>query len=220
MAVVWSDDGLSISLLFPAQGVGVPKSGDYVRLNDGPGLATDAAGNRPGPQSRFRIITGDKRTGIKTITYNEISSNPVVQSGPIFVLSRETTGTTIKEVVEKTGRMGFLLELELGDFTSGDGFTPVEPSQVRLDYNVALFSNLGTPIASETHSLPCTDLLFNGDCRMARGKIFLGWNYTSKNGQKIGTGAYVSTLQFQVKVNGKPESTGKIEEIWGILRRD
>lgn len=218
---LWSADGLSVVLTFPSDAAPAPKAGDFVRLNDGPGLAEDASGNRPGPQTRFRVITGDKRTGIRTVTYREIAPDAALLAGPVFQVSREAPGAKVEAVVEKTGRMGYLLELDLADYTVGDGFTAPPAEQVTLEYTVGLFTNHGMPVARERRTLSCTDqAVFGGDCRVNRGNLFIGWNYASKAGRKVGTGAYVATFRMQVRVQGKVEASGDMDQIWGLLRRN
>jgi fibro-slime domain-containing protein len=216
---VWAADGSAVSLTFPSSSTPEPKAGDFVRLNDGPGLAADAAGNRPGPQTRFHPITGDRRTGILTVTYREVVPDPALSAEPTFKVSLEASGADVKTVVDRTGRMGHLLQLELADYAVGDGVTVPEPSQVALNYSVALFTNLGVPVASEKRVLLCTDAVFQGDCRAHRGRVFVGWNYTSATRAKIATGAYVALFDFKVKVQGKTEASGNLKQIWGLLRK-
>jgi hypothetical protein len=212
-------DASTVSLTFASSSTPEPKAGDFVRLNDGPGLAADEAGNRPGSQTQFRRITGDKRTGIFTVTYREIPPDPALFAGPTFQPSLEASGADVKAVVEKTGRMGHLLQLDLADYAAGDGLTAPEPSQVSIDYSVALFTNLGVPVAAKKGSLLCTDAIFQGDCRAHRGRVFFGWNYTSDSRAKVATGAYVALFDFQVKVQGKTEAAGNLKQVWGLLRK-
>lgn len=220
LSTLWNPDASAVDLVFLSTSTPKPKSGDLVRLNDGPGLATDAAGNGPGAQSRFRVITGDKRTGLKTITYREIAPDAALLSGPVFNPSLEMTGTTVEEAAERTGRMGYLLVLDLADYAIGDGLTPIDPAQVSLEYEVALFTNLGVPVASEKGRVACTDLIYSGDCRSHRGHVFLGWNYTSNGGQKVGTGAYIARFKYHVRAQGKAEAPGQLTQRWGLLRRN
>jgi len=68
--------------------------------------------------------------------------------------------------------------------------------------------------------ISCQDPIFSGDCRAHRGLLFLGWNYTAKNGAKVGTGAYVVLFRYQVKVKGNVVDNGNLVQTWGILRRN
>jgi hypothetical protein len=215
----WTDGG-SVFLVFPSNSVPEPKAGDSVRVNDGPGLAADAAGNRPGPQTRFRLITGDKRIGIQTVTYREITHDPALLAGRIFQPSLEPGNAEVKEVVNRTGRMGFLLEADLADYAAGDGFTAPPFTQVILEYDLAMFTNLGVLVASEKKSLACNDEVFQGDCRTHRGRLFLGWNYASLGRQKVATGAYVAQFSFRIKTPGKVAASNNIRQVWGVLRKN
>jgi fibro-slime domain-containing protein len=216
----WDKDGIGVSLIFASNSIPEPKAGDYVRLNDGPALAADAAGNRPGSQTRFRLITGDKRTGILTVTYREIPPDPAHFAGNTFQTSLQPSGAEIKDVVNRTGLMGHLLQVDLADYAAGDGITVPEPSQVALDYTVGLFTNHGVPVAFKKGTLLCTDKdVYQGDCRAHRGRLFFGWNYTSDAHEKVATGAYVALFDFKVKVKGKSQADGSLKQIWGLLRR-
>jgi fibro-slime domain-containing protein len=218
---LWAPDGSAVALTFPSNASPAPKAGDFVRLNDVPAL-TDAGGNRPGPQSRFRIITGDKRTGIQTLNdYRVIPDEPALFPGPAVQPFLEPAGAKVKEVVERTGRLGPLLEADLADYAVGDGLTIPDPGQVSLEYDLALFTNLGVPVIVRKGSLACTDKdVFQGDCRAHRGRLFFGWNYTTESGIKVSTGAYVALFNFRIKVQGKTEAKGGIKQVWGILRRN
>jgi hypothetical protein len=218
---LWAADGSAVALTFPSDSSPEPKAGDFVRLND-LAAVTDAAGNRPGPQTRLRVITGDKRTGIQTLKdYREIPADPGIFSGPPLRISLEPPSAMVKAVVERTGRLGPLLEADLADYAAGDGLSVPEPGQVSLEYDLSLFTNLGAPVLARKGSLPCTDQeVFQGDCRAHRGRLFFGWNYLSETGNKAATGAYVAVFNFQVKVQGRTEASGGIKQVWGILRRN
>jgi fibro-slime domain-containing protein len=217
----WAADGSSVALTFPTTASPGPKAGDFVRLNDIPAV-TDAGGNRPGAQTRFRVITGDMRKGIQTLKdYREIPADPGVFAGPVLLPSRESPTAKVKDVVEKTGRLGPLLEADLADYAVGDGLAIPDPGQVSLEYDLSLFTNLGVPVAAVKGSLLCTDKdVFQGDCRTHRGRLFFGWNYKTGTGNTVSTGAYVALFNFQVKVQGKAAASGGIKEVWGILRRN
>ncbi|MBW8890173.1 MAG: fibro-slime domain-containing protein [Fibrobacteres bacterium] len=218
--VAWDSTWTAVTLVFASSVTPEPKAGDFVRLNDGPGLAADAAGNRPGPQTRFHLITGDKRGRIFTVTYREIPPDPALFSGPVFQATLEASGADVKDVVNRTGRMGFLLEADPADYAAGDGVTVPEPSQVALEYQAVLFTNLGVPVVSSgKRSLLCTDAIFQGDCRAHRGRVFIGWNYASDARAKVATGAYVAMFDYQIKVQGKSQVAGSVKQIWGLLRK-
>ena len=124
----------------------------------------------------------------------------------------------MKDVVESTGRMGHLIKTDLGGYAVQDDFNKVEPSQVSLEYQVSYFTNFGSAVTSEKRTIACTDALFKNDCLLNRGFVFVGWNYTSKSGARVATGAYIARLQYQVKVKGKVVESGGLDQVWGVLR--
>jgi fibro-slime domain-containing protein len=215
---LWAADGLSVILLFPSDALPKPKAGDSVRLNGGTGLASDALGNTPGANSRFRIISGEKRTGIQTITLHHIFPELQPTSTPTFVVTREGTGASIEEAIAKTKRIGVLVEADLADFATGDGFNPPPPSAVKLEYEWSIFTNLGVPVASEKRSLACDSDLYRNDCRANRGRIFVGWNAIAKSGEKAATGVYIMLFQYRIVSAGQVLTTNAIRQRWGLVR--
>jgi fibro-slime domain-containing protein len=216
VSAVWNAAGDAVSLAFaPTE---APRSGNLVRIMDGPGRIADAAGNGAGPNSRFRIITGVKRADIQTVTFRE--TDPTRQTADFLpvTVSLEPLSADVKEVVGRTGLMGHLLKADLGDYAVGDDFRKVDPSQVALEYEVSYFSNLAVPVASESRTISCRDALFKGDCRTARGYLFVGWNQTSGDGHKVATGAYVARMRYRIVVAGKSALAGQLDQIWGVLR--
>ncbi len=219
IAVVWSPGNGEVSLFFSSVSADAPRSGNLVRIEDGPGHITDEHGNRAGPASRFRVITGGKRSEIQAVTYKEIALGGIPAGETRVIPMLEPTNALVAEVVERTGRMGHLIKTDLGGYAVKDDFTKVEPSDVVLEYQAAYFTNFGVPVASDKRTIACTDELFHNDCLANRGFIFVGWNYTARNGDKVATGAYVARLHYQVKVAGKQVESGGLDQIWGILRR-
>lgn len=217
--ILWSSDGTEAFLLFPATAVEAPRAGNLVKINDGAGLVADALGNGAGAASRFRVILGVKRSEIQTITYKEFRPVAGLLEPPVAPSLQPITAV-VAEVVERTGRMGHLIKTDLGDFAVGDDFTKVEPSQVTLEYQAAYFTNHGLPIADGKRTLACTDIVFQGDCLKNRGFLFVGWNYSARDGRKVGTGAVVSRLRYAVRVSGKVKESGGLDQVWGVLRRE
>ncbi|MEO6094406.1 MAG: fibro-slime domain-containing protein [Fibrobacteria bacterium] len=217
----WGTDDVSTTMVFGNVTGLFPKAGDRVTMIDGFGLITDALGNRPGKQTRPRIIIGEKRKGIQTITYVEVSEDPALFAAPVFTVTLMPVGSDIHDAVKQTSRMGHLLELELGDYALGDGLNPPDPAQVRLEYETRIFTNLGDPVASIKGQVGCLDhAVYGTDCLKKRGRLFLGWNYTAKGGQRVGTGAYVVLFRYKVLVQGKVQAENQLNQTWGLLRKN
>src|SRR6185369_8272274 len=95
-----------------------------------------------------------------------------------------------------------------------------KPAQVTLEYHVSYFTNHGEPVADGKRTIACTDPIFQGDCVTHRGFLFIGWNGTAKQGQKVATGAYVARLNYAIKVAGQVKESRSLDQIWGVLRRN
>ncbi|HLP40672.1 MAG TPA: hypothetical protein VK465_04125, partial [Fibrobacteria bacterium] len=216
--VNWNSTRDTAFVIFQAGSADAPRSGNLVRIADGAGRLADAAGNGAGPNSRFRLITGLKQAAVLTETF--ITVDPAKANlvpAPILV-SLEARTQTVKQLVEKSGRLGHLVKVDLGDYAQADDFTPVDPSQVFLEYQVAYFDNHAVPVAKETRMISCQDPIFNGDCRATRGYLFVSWNFTTLKQQRVATGAYVARFRYKVTVAGKAAVSGALDQVWGVLR--
>jgi hypothetical protein len=216
-AIAWKDGNRRLDLIYARGSVPKPQPGNLVRMMDGPGRLQDAAGNKPGGNSRFRLITGEKRSEILTVSYRKI--DPGFVPGPRAVkISREPIGATVVEIANRTGTLGHLVKVDLGDYATGDDFTRIDPGMVVIRYQTRYFTNLGAFVASAQGDVSCLDALYSGDCRKHRGYLFIGWNFLSDDGQKAGTGAYVARIRYTISVAGKPVGSGALDQTWGLLR--
>jgi hypothetical protein len=217
-AAEWNAARDQVGLVFPSGSPAAPRSGYLIRILDGPGRLADAAGNAPGADSRFRLITGVKRAEIKTVTLKHVDPDAIDAISEVFTATHVPASIPVEEVVDRTGRLGHLIKVDLGDYAQADDFTAVDPAKVSLEYQVGYFTNLGIPVASQTRSISCQDGVYGGDCRAKRGYLFIGWNFTTLQRQRVATGAYVVRLQYKVRVAGTTPVSGKLDEIWGVIR--
>ncbi len=213
--------GDSIALLGYAPGqTPAPIPGDLVRIAPGPGGVADAGGNVAGANARYRAITGTTLSTLETVTLNRGVEIPeALRLAPAILPIRAELTDSARSIETRTGRMGHLIKTDLADYLIHDDFTSVDISNVRLDYDVAYFTNLGAYVNSGSGEIKCTDAIFEGDCTLHRGYVFIGWNYTSKHGERIGTGAYIARIHYQIIVNNTVMPYSRTE-IWGIVRED
>jgi len=219
-SLTWNADGTEATLIFANAATNIPHAGSLVRIEDGPGHVVDQAGNTAGPASRYRAITGPKRSVIQTVTYREIAPDQTLLNEPMVVPSLQPINSLVADVVEGTGRMGHLIKTDLGGYAVKDDFTDVDPSQVTFEYQANYFTNLGASVAKDKRTLSCLDLVYKGDCLTHRGYLFIGWNYKAENGAKVATGAYVARIRYLIKVKGQVVENGGLDQVWGILRKD
>ena len=219
-SLTWNTDQTEVTLIFINTSALIPHAGNLVRMEDGAGHISDAAGNTSGTASKFRLISGPTRNEIKTVTYRKISpTQTLLLEDPVRPLL-QPTNAVVEEVVERTGRMGHLIKTDLGSYAVNDDFSKVEPSQVTFEYQASYFTNLGVPVVEDKRKFTCQDPIYQGDCLTHRGYMFVGWNYTAKDGAKVGTGAYVARIRYQVKVAGKVKENSGLDQVWGVLRKD
>jgi fibro-slime domain-containing protein len=217
-AAAWNASRDQVDLAFPSGSAEAPRSGNLIQIRNGAGRITDAAGNAPGPNSRFRLITGVRRVEIKTVTLKHVDPDMPAANTEVFAVTHVLANVPVEEVVHGTGRLGHLIKVDLGDYAQADDFTSVDPAQVALEYQVNYFTNLGVPVASQTRVISCQDDLFGGDCRTKRGYLFIGWNFTTLKKQRASTGAYIVRLQYKIRVGAATPASGKLDQIWGVIR--
>lgn len=214
----WKDDRSEVTLIYDNSKPESPRAGNLVRIEDSKAGIVDERGNTSGPQPRFRVITGDNRAQIKTVTLKEL--DPVGLPGKAVETSSQPNTAKVETVVETTKRLGHLLKVDLGSFAVGDDFNPVPLSQVVLEWQVHYFTNHGEPVNDAKGAVACDDKdMYGGDCTSNRRFVFVGWNGATKAGNKVGTGAYVARFSYVIKVAGKVMDRGGLDQIWGITRK-
>jgi hypothetical protein len=197
----------------------LPAVGDSVRLM--PGAIRDLNANVPHVNNPWVRIIGGQRLlvdvpGVVTLT-QEVAEETAVWEGGVnmFAIPPEMF---LKDAVEQTGLPGQLLNYDLQELglTASDT-VPID--SIRIEWNVSYFSNLGQFVNTAKGSVACSDTaVFNGDCRTNPAKVFLAWNARSEKGRLVGTGAYVSKLEWRVKAGR--ETVGKRDDTFtmGVKR--
>ena len=197
----------------------LPAVGDSVRLM--PGAIRDLNGNVPHVNNPWVRIIGGQRLlvdvpGVVTLS-QEVAEATAAWEGGVntFAIPPEMS---LKDAVEQTGLPGQLLNYDMQELglTASDS-VPID--SIRIEWEVSYFSNLGQFVNTAKGTVACSDAaVFNGDCRSNPAKVFLAWNARSDKGRLVGTGAYVSKLEWRVKAGG--ETVGKREDTFtmGVRR--
>jgi fibro-slime domain-containing protein len=197
----------------------VPSPGYLVSVAPGTGGIVDVAGNGTA-NSHFRVITGVKVSELVTLTFKKATWNEAMTKGlgitPVWADRKES----IDSVSKRTGGMGHLIKTDLADYALSDDFIKVSPSDIHLVYDVAYFTKQGGSVNSAKGEVGCLDPIFLNDCTKHRGYVFLNWNLTSHDGARVGTGAYVARIRYQILVSGKKVAENSRQEIWGLLRNN
>ena len=177
----------------------LPAVGDSVRLM--PGVLRDLSGNAPHLENPWVRIIGGQRLlvdvpGLVTLTEERALETLAWEEGvkPL----RMDTEMSLKDAIEQTGLPGQMLNYNMQELALTAGDT-VSVDSIRIVWNVSYFSSLGQFVNHADGTVACTDpAIFNGDCRTNPAKIFLAWNARSDKGRLVGTGAYISKLEWKV----------------------
>jgi hypothetical protein len=205
----------------PTAGNRSPKPGNRVRIEAGAGGIADAAGNGATTPSRYRTIEGTKYVGLSSAAFLRGDKSRTLVFEPAVTVSRVDAGADIKVVSADKGRLGHLIEIDLGDYVIKDDFTEVKPADVYLKWEVAYYDNLGNFVNRAQGEVRCTDpAVFGGDCTApaSRGNLFIGWNLYTSNGSLAGTGAYISRIKYVAFAGTKEIGKAARDERWGFLR--
>jgi fibro-slime domain-containing protein len=190
----------------------LPAVGDSVRLM--PGVIRDLNGNVPHIANPWVRIIGGQRLlvdvpGLVTLTEERAIETAQWESSvtPMAIPPEQS----LKDAIEQTGLPGQMLNYDLQELglTASD---TVSIDSIRIVWNVSYFSTLGQFVNKAKGSIACSDpVIFNGDCRTNPAKVFLAWNGRSDKGRLVGTGAYISKLDWKVmaghKAVGKRDDT-------------
>ena len=107
--------------------------------------------------------------------------------------------------------MGALIE-------SKEEYAGINKADVYFDYEIQLFTNLGSHVMTQKGRISCTDQkYFKGDCVQNRKNFYIAWNMKSDKDRLVGTGAYISKLKSYVQLSkfGKKNKNDK-SEMWGV----
>ena len=110
--------------------------------------------------------------------------------------------------------------------TNIDGFAQglisvVNPTEIVLNYQTHYYSHLGHFINKESGSFSCADEKVYGEgenCLTNSGNIFLAWNMRTSNGKLVGTGVYISRLEYSITIAGETVKESTRDFLWGVRR--
>jgi hypothetical protein len=186
------------------------------------GVLPDLSGNTPHINNPWVRIIGGQRLTMDATEVVKISAEKVLapENGPgenaikPYLVPAEWS---MKQIVEAFGVPGHVLGYDLQELgiTARDS-VPLE--DIRIEWEVYYFTNLGQYVNSNKGGVSCSDALFNGDCTRNPGKVFLAWDGRSKQGRVVGTGAYVSKLSWKVRLGKEKVGTKDDTRTMGIIR--
>ena len=193
----------------------LPAVGDSVRLM--PGVMRDLNGNVPHIANPWVRIIGGQRLlvdvpGLVTLT-EERALETLAWEGGVKTLAVDPE-MSLKDAIEQYGLPGQMLNYNMQELalTAGDS---VSIDSIRIVWSVSYFSTLGQFVNHMDGTIACSDpVVFNGDCRTNPAKVFLAWNARSDKGRLVGTGAYISKLEWKVVAGN--ETVGKRDDTFTV----
>lgn len=218
----------SVTMFFNLSNGTIPQSGDYVRAL--PKFLTDAEGNglsdyNATVPSPWMLLEGDAASTIESIKMGTVDNSVDTRKANIVAhrIGIYDSLGTVRDSFPNT--VGYLIKTDMGNILTDSlldaqiNSGKISLADVKLRYELDIFTNLGAFVAHKSQTIACSDSLFDGDCRTNRGYVYVGWNMVTDKGRKAGTGAYIAKLSTHVKVPIKGK-TGKhnVTQTWGVRR--
>ncbi|MCQ2055275.1 MAG: fibro-slime domain-containing protein [Fibrobacter sp.] len=161
-------------------------------------------------ESRDTIVTHpfpSEQSVLDSIASGNIGANELANYG---------IGTTVLQAI----RSGDLNANTIDSYARGLT-SVINPDDIVLNYKTKYYSHLGHFINSDGGSVKCSDEGVYGpgkNCLNNSGNIFLAWNMRSKDGKLVGTGVYISRLEYQITVGGEIIKESTRDFLMGVRR--
>ena len=219
----------NVTMFFNASLGSIPQSGDFVRAK--PGILTDANGNGltdydvvvPSP---WMLLEGDAQSTIASIKMGTVNSEADLKAPPVqtyFLGIYDSVGTLLEKY---PNTLGYIIKTDMGNILTDPKLDSliaagkVSINDVKLHYELDIFTNLGTFVVHKKGSIACSDQeFFGGDCRNNRGYVYVAWDMVTSKGRLAGTGAYIAKLSTHATIptQGK-KGKHNVTEVWGVRR--
>jgi fibro-slime domain-containing protein len=211
--VSWNDEASEFRLSSIKNMGRIPRPNDKIRLvPEGNGF--DRRGNAPHVNNPWVKITGVADASIESNDFANVDDQGYTEEGTeeIFI----PAGPTIKEIAQETGRPGYLLDLDLQQYLSGDS---IKPEDVEVEWNFYIYNNTGSFVRQTSGRYSCADEGFDGNCAKSDPKrIYLAWDMHSEKGRKVASGVYIVQMNYNIKVLGNIVVQDKHRKLWGVMR--
>ena len=211
-----SDSVASLSYLRYENGPSTPMALDSVRLRGNAAdlrLLRDMEGNFPHALNGTKI-EGEKPLQVKSVVITTLNpEDPEVKKRldqPPVNLSTVPMNISVDSLPAMfPGTVGQLVMVDIPGKVFSLGLAP-EPADISITIKTQYFTNLGSYVAQGDFKVSCADpVLFNGSCLDNPSYIYVAWNGVTDgpNARFVGSGAYISTLQFYWTVKNALGST-------------
>lgn len=205
---------------FETNGTTVPAVGDSIRFT--PGIATDLSGTHPHELNPWVRIVGEQKTKITSTTL--ITLNPLddrLINSPTVTTHLIEKSVTKDEIMATYGKHGHIIDVDLEEYLRNlinEGDSTLTMDSLSILYEVFYFSNLGQYVNSTSGQIACSDSIYDGDCSVNKGNIFIAWNMKSHINRWVGSGAYIGRITVKIRARNKIVSNESEDFIWGVQR--
>ena len=209
-SVIWASDGKSavIRMESGTRLVDRMNPADSVRLDLACASFADKDGNGISGLAPAEMVEGDPRVIMQNYSFaSKRDIDPSVKEAITFEVADNLTAEEAKKALGVLMDISFSTIMEEGE---------MDLSNIGMEWELQVFTNLGTFVARESEKISCDDRdVFNGNCFENPHQLYLRWNMLDDNGRRVGVGAYVAHIK--VRVYGVKESF-KVERFynWGI----
>lgn len=196
--------------------------GDSLRLTAR--CLKDTLGNAVPEVSRFVEVDGFYPFDLKTSTLVEDDGTAASDDAPVFQLLFLPL-EEVKEESEHSWNMkmeilGSGFEDALRNAEGLESQEPIDPSKLKITYNVRIYTNLGAYVAGTSSVVMGNDERFE----MAPTNLLLRWNLKDSNRRRVGVGAYIANIFATIEYNGKvvyqsDAEPSSVSRVFGVTRR-
>ncbi len=196
--------------------------GDSLRLTAG--CLKDTSGNTIPEVARFVEVDGFYPFDLKTSTLVEDDGTAASDDAPVFQLMFIPLGEVGEESENswnmKMEILGSGFEDALRNAEGLESQEPIDPSKLKITYNVRIYTNLGAYVAGTSSVVMGDDERFN----MAPTNLQLRWNLKDAHRRRVGVGAYIANIFATIEYNGKvvyrnDNEPSSVSRVFGVTRR-
>ena len=196
--------------------------GDSLRIIEG--CLKDTSGNVVPGERRFVEVNGFFPFDLKTSNLIEDDGTAASGDAPIFQLQFLPLETPVEE---PENAWNMTMEILGSDFENAlrnaeglESQEPIEPSKLKITYNVRIYTNLGAYIAGTSYVVKGDDSRFES----TPTNLSLRWNLMDAHRRRVGVGAYIANIFATIEYNGKVVyrsdiDASSVSRVFGVTRR-
>ncbi|OWU99455.1 hypothetical protein [Fibrobacter sp. UWR2] len=196
--------------------------GDSLRITEG--CLKDTSGNAVPSGGGFVEVKGFFPFDLKTSNLIEDDGTASSNDAPVFQLLFRPMDEP-EEEIEKTWDM--TMEILGSDFENAlrnaeglESQEPIDPSKLKITYNVRIYTNLGAYVAGSSSVVMGDDSRFE----TTPTKLTLRWNLLDAHRRRVSTGAYIANVFATIEYNGRivyrsDVDASSVSRVFGVTRR-